>query len=162
MGTTKRVQNIFGRNATKNRDFFGRFPLGNWSYCAAMAHPEKKKMIGKPNHLLQHYFWCHTTSSSRPQAKKVVVVRCQMIGVPNPIITFFGFDQYRQNYWIRTQNGEQVSRVVVIVYQKSLNLCGKNCILSCSRGRRSRLFVVTASLSHTIEKLHNFLKRPEC
>ena len=85
-----------------------------------------------------------------------------MIGVPNPIITFFGFDQYRQNYWIRTQNGEQVSRVVVIVYQKSLNLCGKNCILSCSRGRRSRLFVVTASLSHTIEKLHNFLKRPEC
>ena len=85
-----------------------------------------------------------------------------MIGVPNPIITFFGFDQYRQNYWIRTQNGEQVSRVVVIVYQKSLNLYGKNCILSCSRGRRSRLFVVTASLSHTIEKLHNFLKRPEC
>ena len=36
----------------------------------------EKKMIGKPNHLLQHYFWCHTTSSSsRPQAKKVVV-RC--------------------------------------------------------------------------------------
>ena len=116
-------------------------------------------MIGKPNHLLQHYFWCHTTSSSsRPQAKKVVVVRCQMIGVPNPIITFFGFDQYRQNYWIRTQNGEQVSRVVVIVYQKSLNLCGKNCILSCSRGRRSRLFVVTASLTQAIEKLHNFFE----
>ena len=45
MGTTKRVQNIFGRNATKNRDFFGRFPLGNWSYCAAMAHPEKKKWL---------------------------------------------------------------------------------------------------------------------
>ena len=35
----------------------------------------EKKMIGKPNHLLQHYFWCHTASSSRPQAKKVVV-RC--------------------------------------------------------------------------------------
>ena len=149
MGTTKRVQNIFGRNATKNRDFFGRFPLGNWSYCAAMAHPEKKKMIGKPNHLLQHYFWCHTTSSSRPQAKKVVVVRCQMIGVPNPIITFFGFDQYRQNYWIRTQNGEQVSRVVVIVYQKKSKFVWKKLYLVLLKGEEKQTFCCySLSLTH--------------